>query len=106
LAILCLEMANYHPPNRKSALRAMFNVGAGIIPGLEEPDKWSASFKEFLACMLKANPEERATADELLQVRTHNRQRIDTPTHPHTQRERESACAQDRSRSSCAHTSF
>jgi serine/threonine protein kinase len=66
LAILCLEMAHGRPPHRHSALTAMFYVGAGIAPGLEEPDKWSAEFKAFLSKMLVIDPKDRSSAEELL----------------------------------------
>ena len=66
LGILCLEMAHGKPPHRDSALRSMFNVGVGIPPKLDAPDSWSDDFKDFLGKMLVINPEERATANDLL----------------------------------------
>jgi len=65
LAILCLEMAHGKPPHRSSALRAMFNVGAGVIPTLDDPSKWSDEFSAFLKRMLVIDPNERGTAEEL-----------------------------------------
>ena len=59
-------MANQRPPNRRSALRAMFNAGIGEIPELEEPKSWGNTFKDFLSKMLKTNPAERWTAEQLL----------------------------------------
>ena len=59
LAILCLEMANQAPPHRRSALRAMFNAGAGEIPQLSDPGRWGKTFKDFLSKMLQTDPDER-----------------------------------------------
>ena len=66
LGILCLEMAHGKPPNRDSALKAMFLAGAGIAPSLDDPDKWSEEFRDFLSRMLQIDPLARGTADELL----------------------------------------
>ena len=59
-------MANGKPPNKKSALRAMYFSGIGTIPTLDDPSKWSDGFKKFLSRMLVYNPSERSTIDELL----------------------------------------
>ena len=37
-------------------------------PSFRNPDKWSAEFIDFVSRCLVKNPEERATAKELLQV--------------------------------------
>jgi len=37
-------------------------------PTFKEPEKWSEDFKDFVAKCLVKNPEERATASQLLQV--------------------------------------
>eukprot|EP01096_Ripella_sp_DP13-Kostka_P018394 TRINITY_DN997_c0_g1_i1.p1 TRINITY_DN997_c0_g1~~TRINITY_DN997_c0_g1_i1.p1 ORF type:complete len:939 (-),score=386.70 TRINITY_DN997_c0_g1_i1:123-2939(-) len=66
LAILCLEMANQRPPNRRSALKAMFLVGSGITPWFEDDSKWSPAFKSFLRRMLVIDPSQRADSEELL----------------------------------------
>lgn len=66
LAILALEMANGKPPNRKSAVKAMFLVGVGVAPGFDDPSKWSDQFSDFLKRCLVFDPKERATASELL----------------------------------------
>ena len=66
LAILCLEMAYGKPPHRSSALKAMFYLASGIPPSLGEGEKWSDEFKDFLSCMLKLDPKERHTAEQLL----------------------------------------
>ena len=67
LGILCLEMANRSAPNRFSSLKAMFEVGIGNIPTLDQPDKWSKAFKSFLDRMLVINPDQRASAKDLLE---------------------------------------
>lgn len=38
-------------------------------PTFTEPDLWSASFRDFVSKCLVKNPENRATATQLLQVR-------------------------------------
>eukprot|EP01132_Coremiostelium_polycephalum_P003329 gene3329-4174_t len=64
--ICLLELANGEPPNRKSSLTAMFSTATGICPGLDRPEKWSESFKNFLSLCLEFNPQKRTTADQLL----------------------------------------
>ena len=66
LGILCLEMAHGRPPHRDSALKAMFQVAAGIPPTFEDPSQWSDLFKDFLEQMLVIDPAKRATAAQLL----------------------------------------
>jgi len=67
-AISLLEMANQRPPMIESAVKAMFTVATEGCPQLfVEPDKWSDTFKDFLGVCLKMDPDERATAEQLLQ---------------------------------------
>ncbi|GAM23659.1 hypothetical protein SAMD00019534_068340 [Acytostelium subglobosum LB1] len=65
-AISLLEMANQRPPMMESAVKAMFTVATEGAAGFDEPHIWSDTFKDFLAQCLRPDPEERATADQLL----------------------------------------
>ena len=65
MGILCIEMATGKPPHRNSSLKALFEIGIGNVPKLDE-DKWSKPFLNFLDRMLVINPDDRATASELL----------------------------------------
>ncbi|EFA80301.1 putative protein serine/threonine kinase [Heterostelium album PN500] len=65
-AISLLEMANQRPPMMESAVKAMFTVATEGSTGFDEPDIWSDCFKEFLSLCLRLDPEERATAADLL----------------------------------------
>jgi len=67
LGIMALEMADGEPPLLDlPPLRALFIIATQPPPTLREPDKWSNTFKDFLACALAKNPQKRASADELL----------------------------------------
>ncbi|EGG18197.1 putative protein serine/threonine kinase [Cavenderia fasciculata] len=65
-AISLLEMANQRPPMMESAVKAMFTVATEGATGFDEPELWSDTFKDFLSLCLKIDPEERATAEQLL----------------------------------------
>jgi len=66
-AICLLELANGQPPNRKSALKAMFVAGTtGYEQPFNKPDHWSSPFKDFISKCLEMDPQDRATADDLL----------------------------------------
>lgn len=68
LGILALEMADGEPPLLDlPPLRALFIIATQPPPSLQQPDKWSAEFKDFLACALNKNPTKRASAEEMLQ---------------------------------------
>jgi len=67
LGIMALEMADGEPPLLDlPPLRALFIIATQPPPTLREPEKWSNTFKDFLACALAKNPQKRASADELL----------------------------------------
>jgi len=66
-AISLLELANKDPPHRKSSIKCMFTFGTvGCPDPLNEPAKWSPTFKDFLAQCLQVDPAQRATARQLL----------------------------------------
>lgn len=69
MAICLLELANKHPPDNDSALRAMFMVATKGAPKLDKPDQWSDIFKDFLDCCLQLDPARRGTAEQLLKHR-------------------------------------
>lgn len=67
LGITALEMAEGKPPYcDMHPMRAMFHIPAKPAPTFREPALWSAEFTHFVARCLVKNPDERATAVELL----------------------------------------
>lgn len=48
-------------------MRAIFMIPTKPPPSFREPDQWSPEFIDFVSRCLVKNPEERATASELLQ---------------------------------------
>jgi hypothetical protein len=68
LGIMALEMADGEPPLLDlPPLRALFIIATQPPPTLREPEKWSSTFKDFLAAALAKSPQKRASADELLE---------------------------------------
>lgn len=49
--------------------QAIFMIPTNPPPTFTTPDLWSASFRDFVSQCLVKNPENRATATQLLQVR-------------------------------------
>lgn len=67
-AICLMEVANGHPPNRRSSIKAMFTAGTvGYPQPLEHSDRWSDHFKDFLNGCLRVDPSQRRTVKQLLQ---------------------------------------
>ncbi|CAG9759603.1 unnamed protein product [Ceutorhynchus assimilis] len=67
LGITALEMAEGKPPYGDiHPMRAIFMIPTKPPPSFREPDKWSAEFIDFVTICLVKNPEERATATDLL----------------------------------------
>jgi len=68
-AICMLELANRKPPNVTNVKRAMFLVATVGLKnnGLEEPEKWSEAFKDFLAQGMVMDQSQRPTAQQLLE---------------------------------------
>ena len=48
-------------------MRAIFMIPTKPPPSFTNPDKWSSTFIDFVSRCLVKNPEERASASELLQ---------------------------------------
>jgi len=65
--IVALEMAESRPPHWDLApLEVIFHIPKQPPPRLKEPGKWSVHFVDFIDRCLRKNPDERATAKELL----------------------------------------
>lgn len=63
-----LEMAEGKPPYGDiHPMRAIFMIPTKPPPSFRKPDQWSPEFIDFVSRCLVKNPEERATASELLQ---------------------------------------
>jgi serine/threonine protein kinase len=63
-------MADGRPPNYSyHPLKAIFYTATKGFTGLRQTDKWSPSFRDFLARCFESDPTKRATAAELSQVR-------------------------------------
>lgn len=68
LGITALEMAEGKPPYGDiHPMRAIFMIPTKPPPSFREPDRWSPEFIDFVSLCLVKNPEERATATDLLQ---------------------------------------
>ncbi|XP_050729371.1 serine/threonine-protein kinase 3-like isoform X3 [Eriocheir sinensis] len=68
LGITALEMAEGKPPYGDiHPMRAIFMIPTKPPPSFREPDQWQPEFIDFVSRCLVKNPEERATATELLQ---------------------------------------
>ncbi|KAL4156539.1 hypothetical protein PRNP1_005569 [Phytophthora ramorum] len=67
LGITALELAEGEPPlAHMHPMRAIFLIPNRASPELREPAKYSAAFSDFLAVCLKKDPQERASAEDLL----------------------------------------
>ncbi|CAD5115083.1 DgyrCDS4096 [Dimorphilus gyrociliatus] len=68
LGITALEMAEGKPPYGDiHPMRAIFMIPTKPPPSFREPDKWSQEFIDFVLKCLVKRPEDRATANELLE---------------------------------------
>lgn len=67
LGITALEMAEGKPPYGDiHPMRAIFMIPTKPPPSFRDPDRWSPEFIDFVSLCLVKNPEERATATDLL----------------------------------------
>jgi serine/threonine protein kinase len=70
LAIMAMEMAEAEPPYMDyPPLKALFMITTQGIPDLQDPERWSAEFKDFVKICLRKDPSSRPSAKDLLQVR-------------------------------------
>ncbi|XP_045884726.1 serine/threonine-protein kinase 4-like [Micropterus dolomieu] len=68
LGITAIEMAEGKPPYADiHPMRAIFMIPTNPPPTFRKPDVWSPSFVDFVSQCLVKNPENRATATQLLQ---------------------------------------
>ncbi|KAI0237135.1 Serine/threonine-protein kinase 3 [Lamellibrachia satsuma] len=68
LGITALEMAEGKPPYGDiHPMRAIFMIPTKPPPSFRNPDKWTPEFIDFVSKCLVKNPEQRASAKELLQ---------------------------------------
>ncbi|XP_056129606.1 serine/threonine-protein kinase 4-like [Lampris incognitus] len=68
LGITAIEMAEGKPPYADiHPMRAIFMIPTNPPPTFRTPKLWSSSFQEFVSQCLVKNPENRATATQLLQ---------------------------------------
>ncbi|XP_017287005.1 serine/threonine-protein kinase 4-like [Kryptolebias marmoratus] len=68
LGITAIEMAEGKPPYADiHPMRAIFMIPTNPPPTFRNPDLWSANFQDFVSQCLVKNPENRATATQLLQ---------------------------------------
>ncbi len=71
MGITALEMADGEPPLMKEPpLRALLLITIQGPPGLQTPERWSSSFRHFLSRSFDVNPAKRASAEQLLMVRS------------------------------------
>lgn len=68
LGITAIEMAEGKPPYADiHPMRAIFMIPTNPPPTFRNPDLWAPSFRDFVSQCLVKNPENRATATQLLQ---------------------------------------
>jgi len=64
--ICLMEMANGHPPNRKSSFQAMFVAATCGYPEPLEGNNWSVDFKDFIGKCIQVVPSARSDVATLL----------------------------------------
>uniref|UniRef100_A0A7R9U9U8 non-specific serine/threonine protein kinase n=1 Tax=Pinguiococcus pyrenoidosus TaxID=172671 RepID=A0A7R9U9U8_9STRA len=68
LGITAIEMAEGEPPLlNEPPLRALLLITINPSPQLQSPERWSNAFADFLSQCLAIDPDNRASAEELLQ---------------------------------------
>ncbi len=67
LGVVALEMADGEPPFLNlPPVRALYLISTGQAPALKAPEKWSATFRDFIGHALVKDGKARWTADALL----------------------------------------
>ncbi|XP_061818505.1 serine/threonine-protein kinase 10 [Nerophis lumbriciformis] len=68
LGITLIELAQIEPPHHDlNPMRVLLKIAKADPPSLEQPNKWSPEFKDFLRRALDKNPETRPTAKQLME---------------------------------------
>jgi p21-activated kinase 1 len=66
------EMAQNNPPFLEHPpLKALYLIASNGLPPLEEPDRWSENFKDFLSLCTTMDPNQRPDTTTLLKVIRH-----------------------------------
>eukprot|EP01126_Amoeba_proteus_P031255 TRINITY_DN3070_c0_g1_i4.p1 TRINITY_DN3070_c0_g1~~TRINITY_DN3070_c0_g1_i4.p1 ORF type:complete len:743 (-),score=183.51 TRINITY_DN3070_c0_g1_i4:1735-3963(-) len=67
IGITALELAEKDPPlHQMNPMRALMQIPLRNPPKLQEPEKWSADFANFIGLCLNKDPSKRATIETLL----------------------------------------
>lgn len=68
LGAVAMEMAQQHPPyHGQPSLRVLFHLATKGAPPLKQPKKWSPEFQDFLAQCFIMDPDQRPSAEQLLE---------------------------------------
>ena len=69
VGITAIELAEAGPPLANvNPMRALLMIPTDDPPTLVSPEQWSPEFVDFLSCCLAKDPDDRLSAEELLQV--------------------------------------